>query len=283
MINRIGAAAAITNLQGAQVINRALLLLSLLLASSFTLASPTRGEFAPYAGQHDLLPLYPARPAFGSGTVFRIKQSVDGSRYTRVICRSLFAGITPQRKPYAVNSALYSDPERFAEAVGILYGLLTSARQTEENLHAQRASHLKLSYQGAMLEELPASIRLSESGAAYRLDPVCLAALAKLKDEGVQDTLYVVDRALVVDRFRIEIERPPGGSTQDAIDVLDVNTDYVKHSKGKEAVEIEAPYYIGMNALSIVDIAPATPGADPDVRVVKAVSAKLPDRYRSWE
>jgi len=47
MINRVGPAAAITNLQGAQVINRALLLLYLLLASSFTLASPTRGEFAP--------------------------------------------------------------------------------------------------------------------------------------------------------------------------------------------------------------------------------------------
>ena len=104
------------------MINRALLLLSLLLASSFLLASPTQGKFAPYAGQHDLLPLYPARPAFGSGTVFRIKRSVDGSRYTRVICRNLFAGITPQRKPYAVKSAVYSDPERFAEAVGILYG-----------------------------------------------------------------------------------------------------------------------------------------------------------------
>ena len=262
--------------------DRALLFVSLLLASSFILASPTHGEFAPYAGQHDLLPLYPARPAFGSGTVFRIKQSVDGSRYTRVICRNLFAG-TPQRKPYAVNSAVYSDPERFAEAVGILYGLLTSARQTEETLRAQRASRLKISYQGAMLEELPPGIGLSESGAAYRLDPVCLAALAKLKDEGVQDTLYVVDRALVVDRFRIEIERPPGGSTQDAIDVLDVNTEYVKHSRGTDAVEIEAPYYIGMNALSIVEIAPAAPGADPNVRLVKTVSAKLPERYRSWE
>ena len=265
------------------MIKRTLLLLPLLLAASFALASPTRGDFAPYAGQHDLLPLYPARPVFGSGTVFRIKQSVDGSRYTRVICRNLFAGITPQRKPYDVNSAVYSDPERFAEAVGILYGLLTSARQTEENLHTQRASRIKLSYEDAMLEELPPGIRLSESGAAYRLDPVCLAALAKLKDEGAQDTLYVVDRALVVNRFRIEIERPPGGSTQEAIDVLDVNADYVNQSKGTNAVEIEAPYYIGMNALSIVDIAPASPGADPDVRVVKAVAAKLPDRYRSWE
>ena len=93
----------------------------------------------------------------------------------------------------------------------------------------------------------------------------------------------MVDRALVVDRFRIEIERPPGGSTQDAIDALDVNTEYVKHSRGTDGVEIEAPYYIGMNALSIVEIAPAAPGADPDVRVVKAMSAKLPERYRSWE
>lgn len=265
------------------MINRALLLLALLLISNLSLASPTRGELAPYAGQHDLLPLYPARPAFGSGTVFRIKRSVDGSRYTRVICRNLFAGITPQRKPYAVNSAVYSDPERFVEVVGILYGLLTSARQTEENLHTLRARSVKLTYEDAMLEELPPSIKLSESGAAYRLDPVCLTALAELKKEGVRETLYLVDRALVVNRFRIELERPQGGSTRDAVDVLDVNTDYVKHSRGMDVVEIEAPYYIGMNALSIVDIAPAAPGADPDTRVVKAVSAKLPEGYRSWE
>jgi hypothetical protein len=68
----------------------------------------------------------------------------------------------------------------------------------------------------------------------------------------------VVDRALVVNRFRIEIERPQGGSTQDAIDVLDVNTD-TSNTARHGRVEIEAPYYIGMNALSIVDIAPAAP------------------------
>lgn len=262
------------------VLNRALLLL--LLGSTFAVVLPARADFAPYAGQHDLLPLYPARPTFGSGTVFRINRSVDGSRYTRVLCRNLFAEATPQRKPYAVNSVVYSDPERFDEAAGILYGLLTSAQQTAETLRSNGTRSVRLSYQDAAIEHLPPGIKLSAQGSAYRLNPVCLDALAKLKAKGDLGTIYLVDRALVVNRFRVEIERP-ADSSGDAVDVLGLNTDYVGHSKGRDAVEIEAPYYIGMNALTIVDIGPASPGKDPSTRVVKTGPATFPDRYRSWE
>jgi len=254
----------------------------LTLVLSVPLSFPARGQFAPYAGQHDLLPLYPARPAFGSGTVFRINRSVDGSRYTRVLCRNLFAGITPERVPYPVKGATYTDPDRFDEATGILYGVLTSARQTAETLQAQRTKLLKLSYKDTMLEQLPSRVRLNLGASASSLDAGCLDVLAKLKAEGDSEPLYLVDRALVVNGFRVEIERPPE-FTSDATEVLDVNVDYASQSQGKNAVEIQAPYYIGMNVLAIVDIEPALPGADPRTRVVKTGPAKLPERYRSWE
>jgi len=134
------------------VCDRFSLILMLLCLSTAGVAVSSRADVAPSQGQHALIPLYPARPTFGSGTVFRINRSVDGSRYTRVLCRNLFAGVTPEREPYTVKSAVFTEPGHFDKAAGILYGVLTNAQQTAENLRTKKARSVKLSYQDATLE-----------------------------------------------------------------------------------------------------------------------------------
>ena len=245
-------------------------------------APGARADFAPYAEQHELKPLYPARPNFGSGTVFQLQRSADGSRYVRVLCRNLFAAVDSVRAPIMLKTTRYADPERFSEALGIVYGLLSSAHQAAENLQTQKVSSIALSYKEAEIERLPSTIKLTQAGAAFALDPTCLATLARLKREGSFEEIHVVDRALRVNRFGIEIERPPT-HTLDVIEVLGVDREHKFQSKGMNAVEIDAPYYIGMNPLKIVDIEPASPDAKPDTRVVKVAPAKLPERFRAWE
>ena len=52
---------------------------------------------------------------------------------------------------------------------------------------------------------------------------------------------------------------------------------------GQNAVEITAPYYIGMSSMLIVDLEAAGPGATPNERVVKTAAPKLVARFRAWE
>jgi hypothetical protein len=266
----------------ALVFDRFLLALVVLFLSTASVAIAARADVVPPKGQDKLLPLYPARPTFGSGTVFRLNRSVDGSRYVRVLCRNLFAGVTSERAPYSVKSTLFREPEQFEKATGILYGVLTNAQQTAENLRTKRARSVKLSYEDAVLERLPAAIKLGGDGAAYPLDPVCLDVLARIKAQDDPDPLYLVDRAVAISRFRVEVERG-AESTTDAVDIIDVNVDYVSYSKGRDVVEIEAPYYVEMSAVAIVDIGPPVDGADPNTRQVKTGAAQFPLRYRSWE
>jgi hypothetical protein len=134
----------------------------------------------------------------------------------------------------------FSDSKGFTEALGIVYGLLTSARQAEENLQAQHVGVVKLSPMDATLERLPPTLQLTEKGAAFALDSTCLAALTKLRREDKFEGIHVVDRALFVSRFRIELERPPE-YTLDAMEVLGVDSDHESQSKGPNAVEIMAP------------------------------------------
>ena len=254
----------------------------LLLGSACAWTHNARADFSSYVHEHGLRPLYPARPNFGSGTVFRIERSADGSRYARVLCRNLFAAITPVRTPVTLKSMAFSDSRGFTEALGIVYGLLTSARQAEENLQAQHVGVVKLSPMDATLERLPPTLQLTEKGAAFALDSTCLAALTKLRREDKFEGIHVVDRALFVSRFRIELERPPE-YTLDAMEVLGVDSDHESQSKGPNAVEIMAPYYIGMSSMLIVDVGAAAPGAAPNKRVVKAAAPKLVERFRAWE
>jgi len=256
--------------------------LPLLLIAACAFSPSADAEFASYAEQHKLAPLYPARPNFSSGTVFRIQRSADGSRYVRVLCRNLFAGVAADRTSVALESTMYSDPERFNEALGVIYGLLFSAKQAEENLQAQKVRAIKLSYGEAAIEKLPSTIALSETGSTLPLDPACLAVLTKLKSEESFEAVHVVDRALFVKRFGVEVERPRE-STVDVIEMLGVDSDHKFESKGMNSVEIEAPYYIGMNSLSIVDIGLPESGGKPNMRVVKTGPAKLPERFRAWE
>ena len=75
-----------------------------------------------------------------------------------MLCRNLFAAITAVRTPITLKSMVFSDSEGFTEALGIVYGLLTNARQAEENLQAQHTRVVKLSPLDAALERLPSTI-----------------------------------------------------------------------------------------------------------------------------
>ncbi len=199
-----------------------------------------------------------------------------------MLCRSLFAAITPVRTPTVLKSMAYSDSEGFTEALGIVYGLLTNARQAEENLRAQHIGVVRLSPMDAAIERLPPTVQLTQTGAAFALDSTCLEVLTKLKRDDNFEGIHVVNRALFVSRFRIELERPPEYNL-DAMEVLGVDSDHETQSKGPNAVEIMAPYYIGMSSMLIVDLGPAVPDAAPNERVVKAAAPKLVARFRAWE
>jgi hypothetical protein len=257
----------------------ALVLLAGILYAS---APDARGDFASYIGQYDLQPLYPARPAFGSGTVFRIDRLADGSRYTRVLCRSLFARSNATRTPIALKGMEYADPERFGEAIGIVYGLLANARLTEENLATHKIRAIKLSYADTFVERLQWMAKLGESNAPIELDATCLTALTRLNQEDKREPIYIVDRAVRVGRFVIHIDRPPG-STLDASHLLDTNSEFNARSNGKDEVEIDALYYLAMSALLIEDIGPAKAGVNPQMRVVKTRPGKVPEPYRAWQ
>jgi hypothetical protein len=245
-------------------------------------APDARADFASYVAQYDLQPLYPARPKFGSGTVFRIERVADGSRYTRVLCRSLFAGDNATRTPIALKSMEYTDPERFNEAIGIVYGLLANARQTEENLVLHKVRAIKLSYADTFVELLPRMAKVGETNAPVELDATCLTVLTKLKQQGEREPIYVVDRALRVGRFVIHIDRPPE-STLDASHLLDTNSEFDARGNGMDEVEIDSPYYLAMSALLIEDIGPAKAGVKSHMRVVKTRPAKVPEPCRAWQ
>jgi hypothetical protein len=256
--------------------------LLLLLGFACAWTHDARADLTSYVQEHGLTRLYPARPNFGSGTVFRIERSADGSRYARVLCRNLFAGITVVRTPIVLKTMAFSDSEGFTEALGIVYGLLTNARQAEENLRAQHIGVVKLFPMDAAIEQLPPTVQFTQTGAAFALDSTCLAALIKLKREDDFEGIHIVNRALFVSRFRIELERPPEYNL-DAMEVLGVDSDHETQSKGPNAVEVMAPYYIGMSSMLIVDLGPADPGAAPNKRVIKAAAPKLVARFRAWE
>jgi len=245
-------------------------------------AQNVRADFASYVAQYDLQPLYPARPAFGSGTVFLIDRLADGSRYTRVLCRSLFAHNNATRSPIALKSMEYDDPERFSEAIGIVYGLLENARQTEENLAMHKIRAIKLSYVDTFVERLPWTAKLGETKAPVELDTTCLTALTGHKLEGKREPIYIVDRALRVGRFVVHIERP-SESTLDAGHLLDTNSEFDARRNGVDEVEIDAPYYLAMSALLIEDIGPAKAGVKPQMRVVKTRPGKVPEPFRAWQ
>jgi len=253
----------------------------LMLAFLSAFAANAHADFASYVAQYDFTALYPARPNFGSGTVFRIERSPDGSRYTRVICRNLFARRDFVRTAVGLKSVEYDDAERFGEAMGVIYGLLTSSRQSEENLIAQKVTAVKLSYDDAVIERLPATIQPVEAGTPIELDSTCLAALTKLEHEGKDDRIYVVDRALFVNRFTIRVERP-SNSTVELAEMLGISPEHEYRSIGMHGVEVTAPYYLGMNALLISEIGPVKPGTRAETRIVKTKSAKLP-LFRAWQ
>jgi len=159
--------------------------------------------------------------------------------------------------------------------------LIRNVKSAEANLKAANARAVEIGFENAVVEDLPSPF--TEAGTEVTVNPQCVARLKAMKDQGQLINVVVNERALLVNKFSIKIDQSGSASASVDVDVkalITVKPELKTESKGKSALDVSSPMYVGFNARKITDVVP-TFKVGPEAWVVKSSPYKLPGNYLS--
>lgn len=260
---------------------RTVLSLFAIATASCSITMPNiRDTYDPYIRQQNFSPVYPPRENFGAGVVYLVVQA-DGLSYPRILCDTIFADVKPNESKTQPTTMTFSGSDSIGLGLNILSGLVTSVKSAEANLKATNAKSVAITYQVAVIEDLPTPF--TSTGSEIVVSPHCVASLKELKERGQLGSVYVNERALRVDKFGVQVEQERSGSASANVDVkglLTVKPELKSETKSKNVLEVSTPMYVGVNSRIIKDVVP-TYKVGAETWVISTDRAQLPSNFKS--